>query len=300
MFKPQGIIPAMVTPFNDDYSLNEAAVRVMVRRLIDAGVHGLFCLGSNGEFFAMTQAEKLKLAEIILDEAAGRVPVYVGSGGNSTPGTIALTKEFERLGVSAVSVITPYFLKLTPQELADHYKRLADATSLPIVLYNISGMTGNALAPKTVGELSRVDNIVAIKDSSGSLDNLLQYIDAAEPGFSVLAGTDSLILSALMAGGLGGIAATANFMPRTVVAIYENWKNGRLEEAQQEQLKLKYLRNAFKLGTLPSVLKAALNLCGVPAGPARPPVAPLSPEAEQELRRIVEQYQAEGVIPAEG
>jgi 4-hydroxy-tetrahydrodipicolinate synthase len=296
MLKPEGIIPAMITPFADDYSVNVAAVRSLVRRLLDAKPHGLFCLGSNGEFFSLTREEKIRLAEAVVDEVGGRVPVYFGSGCISTQETIELIKEFERIGVAAVSVITPYFLKLTQQELADHYKRLADATSLPIVLYNIPTLTGNSLLPKTVAELSRIDNIVAIKDSSGSLDNILQYLEEAEPGFAVLAGTDSLILATLMAGGHGGIAATANFMPHTVVAIYEKWKRGEIEEAQREQMKLKALRGAFKLGTLPSVLKAALNLAGVPAGPARPPVGPLSPEAEQQLRQIVRSYINEGIV----
>ncbi|MBB6730673.1 4-hydroxy-tetrahydrodipicolinate synthase [Cohnella sp. CBP 2801] len=299
MLKPEGIIPAMVTPFADDYSVNETAVRSLVRRLLEAGAHGLFCLGSNGEFFSLTREEKLRLAEVVVDEVGGRVPVYFGSGGISTQETIGLTREFERIGVSAVSVITPYFLKLTQRELAEHYKRLADATTLPILLYNIPNLTGNSLLPKTVAELSRIDNIVAVKDSSGSLDNILQYIEESEPGFSVLAGTDSLILATLMAGGHGGIAATANFMPQTVVAIYEKWKKGELAEAQEEQMKLKELRGAFKLGTLPSALKAALNLAGVPAGPARPPVAPLSPEAERELKKVVRHYIDEGIV-AEG
>jgi 4-hydroxy-tetrahydrodipicolinate synthase len=257
-------------------------------------------LGSNGEFFSLSYDEKIRLAEIVLDEAGGKVPVYMGSGGIGTLEAIRLTQRLEQLGVSAVSVITPYFLKLTQQEMALHYRRLAEATSLPILLYNIPNLTGNSLLPKTVSELSQIGNIVGIKDSSGSFDNILQYIEATDSDFSVLAGTDSLILATLMAGGKGGIAATANFMPETVVAIYRKWKQGDFAAAQAEQMKLQPIRNAFKLGTLPSVIKEAVNLIGIPAGPARPPVAPLTGEAQAEVRRLIDWYREQGIIGRDG
>ncbi|WP_123043196.1 4-hydroxy-tetrahydrodipicolinate synthase [Cohnella candidum] len=291
-----GIIPAMVTPFNEREELNEPALRAMTRRLVAAGVHGLFCLGTNGEFFNLTFDEKVRIAEIIVEEAGGKVPVYAGAGCAGTAETAALAIRLEKVGVDALSVITPYFLAYTQQELISHFETVASSVSIPVILYNIPARTGNALTPKTVGQLAKVPNIIGIKDSSGSFDNILQYIDQTPDSFSVLAGTDSLILPTLMAGGKGAIAATANVFPEAVASIYEHWKAGRFAEAEEAQRVLRDLRSAFGLGTLPSVLKAVLNYIGVEAGPARRPVAPLTPAADQEVRQMVENYKRKGLL----
>jgi 4-hydroxy-tetrahydrodipicolinate synthase len=294
---PKGIIPAMVTPFNAENKLNKTALRQMVHRFIDAGVHGLFGLGTNGEFFSLSFDEKIRIAEIVIEETKGRIPVYMGAGGISTEETIVLTRKFEEIGVNAVSVITPYFLTFTQKELYDHFASLADSTSLPIVLYNIPARTGNNLQAKTVAELSQIPNIVGIKDSSGSYDNILSYIEATDStAFSVLAGTDSLILSTLMAGGQGAIASTANVFPEQVVSIYKYWKQGELNKAEEAQRVLRKLRSAFGLGTLPSVLKEVMNMTGLPAGPSRRPVGPLTEQAKDELKKMVQAYREQGFI----
>lgn len=295
----EGIIPAMVTPFQDDEELNETALREMVGRFVDAGVHGLFCLGTNGEFFSLSFDEKVRITEIIVEEAGGRLPVYVGAGCISTAETIRLARRLEAAGADALSLITPSFLAFSQQELLLHYQRVAHATSLPVVLYNIPARTGNSLLPATVARLAETPNIVGIKDSSGSYDTILQYIERTPESFAVLAGTDSLILPTLMAGGKGAIAATANVFPEQVVAIFNSWKEGDFTRAEEAQRVLRAIRGAFGLGTLPSVLKALLNKMGVPAGPARQPVEPLSPQAEQELERIYNQYRLQGFIPAD-
>lgn len=297
MFIPQGIIPAMVTPFTADDKLNEPVLRQLVNRFIDAGVQGLFCLGTNGEFFSLTYDEKVAIAEIVVDEARGRVPVYMGAGGIGTQETILLTRRLEEIGVDAVSVITPYFLAFTQKELQDHFTRLAHSTPLPIVLYNIPARTGNNLQAKTVGELSKISNIVGIKDSSGSFDNILSYIAITEStDFSVLAGTDSLILPTLMAGGKGAIAATANVFPKEVVSIHKYWKDGDFVKAEEAQRVLRGIRNAFGLGTLPSVLKEVMNMIGIPVGPSRLPVGPVSSQAQEELKRLLQSYREQGLL----
>ncbi len=296
VWKTEGIIPAMITPMDDQEQINEAAIRYMVNRFIAAGVHGLFCLGTNGEFFSLSVEEKLRVAEIVIDEAAGRLPVYVGAGCASTAETIKLARQLEAAGADALSVITPYFLSYTQHELFYHYESLAEATKLPIVLYNIPARTSNALQPKTVAKLASLPNVVGIKDSSGSYDMILQYIEQTPASFSVLAGTDSLILSTLMAGGRGAIASTANIFPEQVVAIYECWQKGDYSGAEEAQRVLRAIRNAFQLGTLPSVLKAFANKIGLPAGPARKPVLALTPEAERELQLVYEQYENQGLL----
>ncbi|WP_223701197.1 4-hydroxy-tetrahydrodipicolinate synthase [Sutcliffiella deserti] len=296
MFKPYGIIPALVTPFTAEGDVNEPVLRKLVGNMIDAGCHGIFCLGSNGEFFSLSQEEKVKVAQIAVEEANGKIPVYAGTGANSTKETIELTKQMEEVGVTAVSVITPYFVKLSQDELQQHFKLIAEAVNLPIILYNIPGLTGNSLSPATVIKLADMENIVAIKDSSGSFDNVLQLLEASRDNFTVLVGTDSLILPTLMAGGGGAIAATANFMPKVVVSIYEKWQAGDIEGAEQEQRKLRALRNAFPKGTLPSVLKESLNGIGLQVGDPRLPVKPLSEKAKKEVQEIVQDYKSAGYI----
>ncbi|TBL79410.1 4-hydroxy-tetrahydrodipicolinate synthase [Paenibacillus thalictri] len=296
MFKAEGIIPAMVTPFNDRQEINEAALKQLVHRFLAAGVHGIFCLGTNGEFFSLSYEEKLKVAGIVIQEAAGRVPVYVGAGCISTAETIRLAKELEQLGADALSVITPYFLTFTQKELIDYYTALARSTSLPILLYNIPARTGNSLQPGTVAELSRVPNIVGIKDSSGSFDTIQQYLQATGPDFSVLAGTDSLILSTLMSGGKGAIAATANLFPELAVSIYELWKQRKYEEAEALQRQLRGIRGAFQWATLPSVLKEAMNMAGLQAGPCRLPVGALPEARRQDLQVLIDAYTEQGVL----
>ncbi|WP_019154021.1 4-hydroxy-tetrahydrodipicolinate synthase [Robertmurraya massiliosenegalensis] len=296
MFKPYGIIPALVTPFNEHGKVEEKVLRKLISNMIEAGCHGVFILGSNGEFFSLSNEEKIAIARIAVDEAGESVPIYAGTGGNSTTEVIELTKQMEEIGVKAVSVITPYFVKLSQEELKNHYETIAKSVNLPIILYDIPGMTGNPLAPTTVRKLAEIPNIVAIKDSSGNFDNVLKNLEAQGPNFTVLVGTDSLILPSLMAGGGGAIAATANFLPKVVVSIYEKWKEGNLEGAELEQRKLRPIRNAFQKGSLPSVLKEAMNLVGLAVGEPRLPVRPVTEPVKVEIYGIVESYKEQGDI----
>lgn len=296
MFQAKGIIPAIVTPFTADEEVNEQALRQLVRRMVKGGVHGVFALGTNGEFFSLSFEEKVRVAEIVVDEVNGKVPVYLGAGAVSTRETIQLAQAFAKAGADALSVITPYFLPYTQPEMVDHFTRLAAATDLPIVLYNIPARAGTAINPPTLAQLAKIPNIVGVKDSSGNFDNILKYISATGADFSVLAGTDSLILPALMSGGQGAIAATANLLPEVVVSIYENWQKGDFAKAQEAQAFLAPIRNLFAAGTIPAVLKESLNLTGIPVGPARRPVAPISDAVRAELVKVLQGYAAAGLV----
>lgn len=287
----KGIFPAMLTPLDSEQKVNEKILREMTNYFIEAGVHGLFALGTNGEFHLFSEEEKLNIAEIIIDEAKGRVPVMIGTGGNGTAEVIELSKKMEAIGADALSVITPYFVTPSQEDLAVHYEKIAEAVSIPVLLYNIPGKTGMTIEPETVARLAKVKNIAGIKDSSGKFENIQAYIDATkDEDFAVLAGTDSLILKTLMAGGIGAIAATANMLPTTVVAIYNNWLNGNIDEAQKAQEDLQPLRDTFPLGSIPSALKKAVELKGIPVGPPRLPVSELSGEALEKVRKMVEFY----------
>ncbi|WP_339319526.1 4-hydroxy-tetrahydrodipicolinate synthase [Paenibacillus sp. FSL R10-2734] len=275
MIKPQGIIPAMVTPFDHNNRLNEAVVRQMIRRQIAAGVHGIFVLGTNGEFFAMSEDEKVELVRIAADEIGGSVPLYAGSGAITTSDTVRLSCRLEEAGADILSVITPYFVPLNQSELHKHFETVARSTALPIVLYNIPARTGIMLEARTVATLSQISNIVGVKDSSGNFEHVLQLIQQSDTNFSVLAGTDSLILSALQAGGSGAIAASANVVPATVVSIYDHWQAGRLEDANKAQADIAAIRKLMQYGSIPAGLKEILNQLGLEVGSPRLPVQPV-------------------------
>jgi 4-hydroxy-tetrahydrodipicolinate synthase len=286
-FQPKGIIPAMVTPVTPDGKINVEALRKLTRYLIDGGVHGLFPVGSQGEFYALTFEEKKRVIEVVVEETQGRVPVYAGTGAVTTRDAIALTKMAEEAGVSAVSILTPFFIKPNEEELFEHYAAIAKTTHLPILLYNNPQRTGVNISAEFVARASRVENIVGIKDSSGDLTLTSEYIRRTGGTFSVLAGRDTLIYGTLCYGGKGAIAATANVAPKVIVEIYEAFQKGDLKRSLEAQFRLAPLRLAFDLGTFPVVIKEALNLIGIDAGVGVPPVGGITPKAKAELKEIL-------------
>ena len=287
-FAVQGIIPAMVTPFAEDESLNVDALRQLTNFLIEGGVHGLFPTGSQGEFYALTPGERQRVWDVVVEEANGRVPVYAGTGSMTTREVLGLNRLAERVGVSAVSIITPFFISPNQEELYRHYMTIADATSLPVILYSNPGRTGGLnLSVDLVARLAEHPNIVGIKDSSGDLSLTMAYIAATADDFTVLLGRDTLIYAGLVHGAKGSITATANAAPALVVAIYEAFLQGKLDEALSAQRKLAPLRHAFSFGTFPVVVKEALSIMGIPAGPARGPVGPMAPEQREKLRAVL-------------
>ena len=290
-FMPKGIIPAMVTPMDAAGRIQEKALRKLVSHLIDGGVHGLFPVGSQGEFFSLTAEEKRAVLKCVIDETAGRVPVYAGTGAVTTKEAVDLTLMARDLGASAVSIITPYFIVPTQQELMQHYLTIARAVpDLPVLLYSNPDRTGVVMPPATVKELAGVENIVGIKDSSGDMTLSGEYIRLTRGmDFYVLAGRDTLIYATLCYGGTGSITATANVDPRVPVAIYESFVAGDHKGALEAQYRLAPLRIAFGLGTFPVVIKEALNMIGIEAGPAVPPVGPMSRENREKLRKVLEE-----------
>lgn len=271
MYQPKGIIPAMATPFHPDGSLNLEELRNQVERFIRAGVHALFTLGTNGEFYALSFEEKVTVMNTVIEQNNGRLPVWVGTGCVTTEETVRLSVKAQEAGATALSVITPYFGQVSQQAMIDHYKAVAASVSIPILLYNIPARTGNAITRETVAKLAQVENIIGIKDSSGNFDNTLQYLEATDRKFAVIAGNDSLILSTLMAGGVGAIAGTANIFPERLVAMYNAWLAGDIAQATKLQDSIRPIRDCMKLGNPNSVVKRTANLVGQPIGPARAP-----------------------------
>jgi len=222
-----------------------------------------------------------------VEEAKGRVPVYAGTGAVTTREAVALTKMAEEAGVSAVSILTPFFIRPNEEELFEHYSAISKATRLPVLLYNNPQRTGVNISAEFVARASKIENIVGIKDSSGDLTLTSEYIRRTSDKFSVLAGRDTLIYGTLCYGGKGAIAATANVAPRVVVEIYEAFQAGDWKRSLEAQFRLAPLRLAFDLGTFPVVIKEALNLLGIDAGVGIPPVGGISAKAKLELKEIL-------------
>ncbi|KPX13360.1 4-hydroxy-tetrahydrodipicolinate synthase [Pseudomonas amygdali pv. dendropanacis] len=286
----RGIIPALVTPFTADQQLDEQALRNLIENLLNAGVHGLFVLGTNGEFFTLSESEKLKIARITVEAVAGRVPVVVGTGAFATHEVIEMNKKMIDVGADALSIITPYFNAISQSELIKHYTAIADAAELPLMMYNIPAKTGMSIGIGAVATLSQHPQIKGIKDSAGNFDALVQMMQYRSDDFAVFAGTDSLIYWNLLAGGDGAISATANAVPEVVMSIWNNFQSGNHEAARAAQEALRPLRDAFALGTMPVVLKTATQLLNVPVGPCRAPVQPLDAAALEKLQKLLAVY----------
>jgi len=289
IFKPKGIIPAVITPLTADEKFNEKAMRRLINYLIDGGVHGLFVVGTTGEFYGLTPEEKREILLVAMDETKGRVPVYAGTNGITTRESVMLTQLAEECKVDAVSVLTPMFVIPNQDQLIKHYKSVAASTSLPVILYNNPPKTGVNIAPATVATLAEIPNIVSIKDSSGDLTLTADYIRLTKErdDFSVLMGRDTLIYGALCYGATGSIASCANVAPRMCVDIYEKYIAGDLVGSLKAQFNLAPLRSAFTIGTFPAVIKEALTLLGIDAGPCMAPAGPMTQEEREKLRKVL-------------
>lgn len=293
----RGIIPPIITPMNEDESINEAELRNQVNRQIKGGVHGLFPFGTNGEGYILNEAEKRQVLSIVIDETKGRVPVYAGTGCISTKDTIRQSIMAQSLGADVLSIITPSFAAASQNELYEHYKAVAQAVDMPIVLYNIPARTGNALAPSTVARLSKIENIVGAKDSSGNFDNMLQYIEQTRDSgnFAVLSGNDSLILWNLLAGGTGGIAGCANVFPEIMSSIYNYYMAGDLDNARKAQDSIRSFRACFKFGNPNTIVKTAVGLLGYPVGRCRAPFNQVPEEGIGALKKVLAEAHEKGM-----
>ena len=283
--KIHGIIPPVATPMRDNEDLDLPRLKWFLDHLIASGVHGIFILGTNSEFYALDEREKQEVIATAVAHVNKRVPVFAGSGAESTREAIRLTRMAEREGADGVSVITPYFISPNQQEILDHYRRIAEATKLRVLLYNNPSTCGGIkIDVDTVARLAHIPNIAGVKDSSGDLQNTVEYIRVVPEQFAVLMGRDTLIFPALVMGASGAVPATGNIAPNLLVEIYEKFRNGDLEGSKSAQLRLNPVRLALTLGTPPGGVKAALAMLGMSLGPSRAPVGPMPPDKQQKMR----------------
>jgi 4-hydroxy-tetrahydrodipicolinate synthase len=286
-----GPFVAIVTPFDGDEGVNAAALRRQVNRQASAG-NGVFCAGTNGEFYALSFEEKVRVAETCVEAAQGRASVLAHVGEISTCQTIALGKVIERLGVKAVSAITPYFIACSQAGLIEHFRRVADALSVPVYLYNLPGLARNTLEPETVRALAEHPNIVGIKDSAGSQESLDGFLAIARerPDFDVLVGPDSLVLHGLRNGASGCISGLGNVCPVTLNGIHASFVQGDLEAAEAHQARLGALRKElYGFGFPPAMVKRALCHAMPEVGRSRAPVR-IPEEVDRKIKELSARY----------
>ena len=275
MFQPQGVYVAMLTPFGEDGSVNEEILRRMVDFQIDRGVDGLFPVSSVGEIVHMTQEERVRLMEIVVDQSAGRVPVTPGVGTSHPAHSIFLAQRAKELGCSAVVIAPPHFYKISDEMVEKYYETIADAVDIPIILYNIPLFT-QPLHYDVVKRLSRRPNIVGMKDSSGSMVDLIHFMDKVRlvgEQLTFLTGREDTFFPALMLGAKGCMTAMSGILPEVLVGIYRAWKAGDYDKARELQFSvLLLIRACFSL-PFPLGFKIALEVRGFPMGPPKQPLS---------------------------
>ncbi|PXW58356.1 4-hydroxy-tetrahydrodipicolinate synthase [Grimontella sp. AG753] len=289
--KIEGVLTAIVTPFDEEGGLNVQSLKEQVNRQLAAG-NGIFCGGTNGEFFVLNEQEKITVTAACVEEVAGRANVVAHIGEIATRETIRLGKQIEKLGVDAVSVITPYFVPLKQNELINHYTAVADALSVPVFLYNIPARTGNTLEPQTVRVLAEHPNIIGIKDSAGSYESLSGFLNAVKDidNFDVLNGPDSLIHRGFVEGCSACISGLANVAPNEINAIWSHFRAGDVEGSRQAQENVTDLRtDLYSVGFSPAAVKKAVQLMGYNVGESRYAVS-FTEEQQLQIRQIVTQY----------
>lgn len=284
-----GAIVAIVTPFKDG-KVDEGAFRDLIEFQIDEGISGIVPCGTTGESATLTHKEHERVIDITVETAGGRVPVIAGTGSNSTDEAISLTRHAKSFGVDAVLLITPYYNKPTQKGLYDHYKAIAAACDIPQILYNVPGRTGLDMSAQTVVELSKIDNIVGIKEASGNLMKCAQIIKGASDDFILLSGEDGVTLPILSLGGKGAISVTANVLPKMMSTMIRNWLEGDIEASRKLHYELLDMHNAMFIETNPIPAKTALAMMGKIKEEFKLPLCKMSDSNRDKLASVLRSY----------
>ncbi|WP_435179795.1 dihydrodipicolinate synthase family protein [Halorussus sp. AFM4] len=280
-----GVVPPTVTAFDADESVDYEATAAHARFVADRGAHGVFPLGTNGEFPLLAPDERDAVVEAVVAEIDGDVPVIAGVGAPSTRQTVAHAEHAERVGADGVVVVTPYYYPVDHDAAVTHYRRVAEAVDCPVYVYHIPSKTGNSLSLETLDALAGIENVVGLKDSSKDVPWLGQAIDA-HPELTFLAGSDSLLFPGLEVGCAGLVSAVANAFPELVADLYEAYDEGDEERARELQSEVYDVRSALKRGPYMAGVKTALGLrdVGFDVGPLRSPLRTMDDEDRAALR----------------
>jgi len=284
----KGIYPPIVTPFlKEDVAHHYLAENV--EKLSKSGIRGMVVLGSNGENVFLSEEEKIQVVKTVIQSASKDMMIIVGSGCESTRESIYLTNKMAKIGAHAALIVTPFYYssKMVDEALIHYYSALADQAEIPILLYNVPKFTGVNLSVEALSKLSKHPNIIGIKDSSGNVNQLGQYLNQVDPDFNVLVGTAGALLGALTLGCKGGILALANIVPEKCVQIYQLVQEGKIKEARELQLQMIPVNHAITTRYGISGLKYTMNLLGYQGGEVRSPLLPTKPEEQEKIRKIL-------------
>jgi 4-hydroxy-tetrahydrodipicolinate synthase len=290
----QGCGTAMVTPFRPDLSLDEEALRRLVHRQLEGGVHFLVPCGTTGENPTLSKAEQRRVVEITLEEAKGKVPVLAGAGGYDTRGVVEMAKEYAAMEVDGLLSVTPYYNRPTQEGLYEHYRTIARATRLPIVVYNVPGRTGTNVTPATLARLAEIDTIVGVKEASGNISQMAAIFQLVPDDFLVLSGDDAITLPLIALGGVGIISVASNEVPFAMARLTSLCLEGDFPGAVQVHRRLFPLMEINFVEANPGPVKAALALMGLIEPVWRLPM--VAPQAEN-LRKIEQVLVDLGLLP---
>ena len=283
----RGCGTALVTPFRQDGSVDEAALRRLVQFQLREGIDFLVPCGTTGETPTLEHGEYVGVIRVVLDEAKGKVPVVAGVGGNNTKKVCDLASEVESLGVQAILSVAPYYNKPTQEGLYQHFKAVADATDLPVILYNVPGRTSSNIEPATVGRLAQISNIIGIKEASGSIVQQMEVLNAVPSGFKVLSGDDAFTFPLIAVGGVGVISVASNEIPGLMTRLTHLALDGKHAEARKLNAQLLPLMQINFVETSPGPVKAALAMMGMIEEVYRLPMVPIKPENRAKVEKVL-------------
>jgi 4-hydroxy-tetrahydrodipicolinate synthase len=278
------VLTAMVTPFDQQGEIDYIATKELINYLIANGSDGLVITGTTGESPTLTTEEKVDLFKFVVDVVDSRVPVIAGTGSNNTRASISLTKQAEDAGVDGIMLVAPYYNKPSQEGLYQHFKAIAESTSLPVMLYNIPGRSVVNMTVETIVRLSKITNIVAVKEASGNLDAMSDIISQTPSDFTLYSGDDGLTLPVLAIGGTGVVSVASHIIGNEMQEMINNFKNGNLKEAATAHRSLLPVMRALFAAPSPSPVKAALKMMGVSVGGVRLPLVPLTDGEQQTLQ----------------
>jgi 4-hydroxy-tetrahydrodipicolinate synthase len=282
------VLTAMVTPFDQYGEIDFDATRNLVNYLILNGTDGIVVAGTTGESPTLTKEEKVELFKFVVNVVDGRIPVIAGTGSNNTKASISLTKEAEKAGVNGIMLVAPYYSKPSQEGLFQHFKAIAESTSLPVMLYNIPGRSVVNLSVETVVRLSKIENITSIKEASGNLDQMAEIISKTPSDFILYSGDDSLTLPVLSIGGAGVVSVASHVFGNELQEMVNQFKKGNVQEASFAHRTLLPKFKALFVAPSPSPVKAALNMTGIQVGDVRLPMVPLTEEESHQLQEALQ------------
>jgi 4-hydroxy-tetrahydrodipicolinate synthase len=283
----EGVLPAIITPFKEDYSLDEEGLRRNIEFLCESSIGGIVPCGTTGESATLSFEEHKRVVEIAVD--CSKVPVVAGTGSNNTKEAIELTRHAADVGADAALLITPYYNKPNERGMFEHFKVIAENCNIPLILYNVPKRTGIDMKPELVARLSEIKNIAGIKEASGSLAQVSKIIELTSGnGFTLLSGDDDLTVPIMALGGVGVVSVIANVAPRKTIEMVNAMFEGDLKTARRLHYELAPLVRSMFLETNPIPVKTSYKIMGLAAGPLRLPLAPMSESNENILREVVE------------